>query len=44
MHALPEGFTERKDLYNLYHLLHLAYLRGGRYSWQAQELIQQLLS
>lgn len=44
VHALPEGFTERKDLYNLYHLLHLAYLRGGRYSWQAQELIQQLLS
>ncbi len=44
VYPLPDGFTSRKDLYNLYHLLHLAYLRGGRYAWQAQEQIQQLLS
>lgn len=44
VYPLPEGFNERKDLYNLYHLLHYAYMRGGRYSWQCQELIDQLLS
>ncbi len=44
VYPLPEGFLERKDLYNLYHLLHHAYLRGGRYSWQAKEYIQQLLA
>jgi len=44
INPLPEGFHDRKDLYNLYHLLHHAYMRGGRYSWQAQEMINQLLS
>lgn len=41
---LPDGAESRKDLYNLYHLLHFAYLRGGRYSWQCQQLISQLLA
>jgi fructosamine-3-kinase len=44
VYPLPEGFLQRKDLYNLYHLLHHAYLHGGRYSWQAKEYIQQLLA
>ncbi len=43
VNPLAEGYHDRKDLYNLYHLLHHAYLRGGRYSWQAKEYIQLLL-
>lgn len=44
IYPLTDGFTQRKDLYNLYHLLHMAYLRGGRYSWEARNLISQLLA
>jgi hypothetical protein len=43
VYPLDEGYSERKDLYNLYHLLHHAYIRGGRYSWQARDFIQQRL-
>jgi len=43
VYPLPDGFTERKDLYNLYHLLQMAYLRGGRFSWESRNLITQLL-
>lgn len=41
-YALDSGFTERKDLYNLYHVLNHAYLFRGAYLVQAQEMIKQL--
>lgn len=42
LYALDNGFTERKDLYNLYHVLNHAYLFRGAYLVQAQEMIKQL--
>ncbi|MBV2127548.1 fructosamine kinase family protein [Arsukibacterium indicum] len=38
---LPDGYTERKDLYNLYHVLNHAYLFRGSFLVQAQEMIKQ---
>lgn len=39
---LPEGHQERRDLYNLYHILNHAVLFGGGYAQQAQRMIDQL--
>ena len=38
---LPDGFSERKELYNLYHILNHAYLFRGAFLVQAQEMIKQ---
>ena len=40
--ALDSSYEERKDLYNLYHVLNHANLFRGAYLVQAQEMIKQL--
>jgi fructosamine-3-kinase len=42
--AIADGYTERRDLYNLYHLLNHANLFGGSYRQQAQQVIDRLLA
>lgn len=42
LYPLDNDFNERKDLYNLYHVLNHAYLFRGAYLVQAQEMIKQL--
>ena len=42
LYPLDKAFNERKDLYNLYHVLNHAYLFRGAYLVQAQEMIKQL--
>jgi protein-ribulosamine 3-kinase len=41
---LHAGYENRRDLYNLYHILNHANLFGGGYVRQARNLMQQLLS
>lgn len=41
---LNEGYTTRRDLYNLYHILNHANLFGGGYARQAQQMMQRLLA
>jgi len=41
-YPLDKAYSERKDLYNLYHILNHAYLFRGAYLVQAQEMIKQL--
>ena len=40
---IDTGYSQRRDLYNLYHLLNHANLFGGSYAGQAQEMINRLL-
>ena len=40
---LDKGYTKRKNLYNLYHVLNHFNLFGGGYASQAERMIQQLL-
>lgn len=40
---LDEGYSERKPLYNLYHILNHFNLFGGGYGHQAERMIDQLL-
>jgi fructosamine-3-kinase len=40
---LPPGYPERKQLYNLYHVLNHANLFGGGYAAQAQSMIDDLV-
>lgn len=40
---LPEGHEQRKELYNLYHIINHANLFGGGYHGQAESVIQRLL-
>lgn len=42
LYPLDKTYTERRDLYNLYHVLNHAYLFRGAYLVQAQEMIKQL--
>ncbi|MDP5141519.1 fructosamine kinase family protein [Rheinheimera baltica] len=42
IYPLDKTYTERQDLYNLYHVLNHAYLFRGAYLVQAQEMIKQL--
>ncbi|MBZ9611773.1 fructosamine kinase family protein [Rheinheimera maricola] len=42
LYPLDKAYSDRKDLYNLYHVLNHAYLFRGAYLVQAQELIKQL--
>lgn len=41
---LDPGYTTRKTLYNLYHILNHANLFGGGYIGQAESMLQRLLS
>ena len=38
------GYRQRRDLYNLYHVLNHANLFGGGYPRQAQRMIDRLLA
>jgi fructosamine-3-kinase len=40
---LDKGYSQRKNLYNLYHVLNHFNLFGGGYVSQAERMIQQLL-
>ena len=40
---LPDGARERRDIYNLYHLINHANLFGGNYAQQAQVVMNKLL-
>ena len=40
---IDTGYSQRRDLYNLYHLLNHANLFGGSYAGQAQQMINRLL-
>ncbi|MBI4757203.1 MAG: fructosamine kinase family protein [Betaproteobacteria bacterium] len=42
--SLPEGFEQRKTLYNLYHVLNHLNLFGAGYLGQAQRMIARLLA
>jgi protein-ribulosamine 3-kinase len=41
---LDDGYSVRKTLYNLYHILNHANLFGGGYAMQAESMIEQLLA
>jgi len=41
---VDRGYSVRRDLYNLYHLLNHANLFGGAYATQAQQVIERLLA
>jgi len=41
---LDDGFTVRKNLYNLYHIINHANLFGGGYARQAEGMMERLLS
>jgi len=41
---IDSGYSDRRDLYNLYHVLNHANLFGGAYAAQAQQVIERLLA
>ena len=41
---LDKGYSQRKDLYNLYHVLNHFNLFGGGYAFQAENMMDRLLS
>jgi fructosamine-3-kinase len=41
---LDEGYADRRELYNLYHILNHANLFGGGYARQARQMMQNLLT
>lgn len=43
-YQLDAGYTKRRDLYNLYHILNHANLFGGGYARQAEQMMQRLLA
>jgi len=43
-YPLDAGYSRRRDLYNLYHILNHANLFGGGYARQAEQMMQLLLS
>ncbi len=43
-YPMDAGYSTRRDLYNLYHILNHANLFGGGYARQAGQLMQRLLS
>jgi protein-ribulosamine 3-kinase len=42
-YPLDAGYTTRRELYNLYHILNHANLFGGGYARQAEQMMQKLL-
>ncbi len=43
IYPITEGYQQRKQLYNLYHILNHANLFGGHYIQQSKSMMQQLL-
>jgi len=43
-YPLDAGYLERRELYNLYHILNHANLFGGGYARQAEQIMQKLLT
>lgn len=43
-YPLDRGYEDRRDLYNLYHVLNHANLFGGGYAGQAEQIMQRLLA
>ena len=43
-YPLDDGYSIRKELYNLYHILNHANLFGGGYAGQAEHMMQRLLA
>ncbi|UWU50793.1 Fructosamine kinase [Limnospira platensis C1] len=43
VYPLDSGYSRRKILYNLYHILNHFNLFGGGYGSQANQMIQQIL-
>lgn len=43
VYPLDSGYEQRKDLYNLYHILNHANLFGGGYIGQSQSMMQQII-
>jgi protein-ribulosamine 3-kinase len=43
-YPLDPGYTTRRELYNLYHILNHTNLFGGGYSRQAEQMMQRLLA
>jgi protein-ribulosamine 3-kinase len=43
-YPLDAGYSTRRDLYNLYHILNHANLFGGSYARQAEQMVQRLLA
>ena len=43
-YAVDEGYSVRKTLYNLYHILNHANMFGGGYTGQAESMIERLLA
>jgi protein-ribulosamine 3-kinase len=43
-YQLDAGYSTRRELYNLYHILNHANLFGGGYARQAEQMIQRLLA
>jgi fructosamine-3-kinase len=41
---IDDGYSVRRELYNLYHILNHAYLFGGGYNAQARRMVDRLLS
>ena len=41
---IDKDYSDRRHLYNLYHLLNHANLFGGAYTAKAQQLIERLLA
>ena len=41
---IDDGYSVRRELYNLYHILNHAYLFGGGYKAQARRMVDHLLS
>ena len=41
---IDNGYSVRRELYNLYHILNHAYLFGGGYNAQARRMVDRLLS
>jgi len=44
VYPLDPGYTTRRELYNLYHILNHANLFGGGYARQAEQMMQRLLA
>ena len=44
VYPLDAGYTTRKTLYNLYHIINHLNMFGGAYLGQAQRMIERLLS
>lgn len=42
LHKIEEGYSVRREIYNLYHILNHANLFGGNYIFQSEQIIEKL--